>query len=505
MKRGLSALLAACIGVSGAMGLAACRENEFLEDPGNVLTVYFSAQGHTEAVAGYIAEATGGTLFELVPVEPYTSDDLRWTDDESRVVQEHENEELQNSVELVTVTPDGWENYDTVFLGYPIWWGIAAWPVNGFVTGNDFSGKTVIPFCTSSSSGIGESGDLLAETAGTGDWREGHRFRSSASQSDVVGWLETLGDFTGGDAGSTADTVTPDTGDTDEEQPDGGYMPPPETGDGPAENAPTADIAVPTPDVRQTILLWNEGNIPAYNESYQAASADDLGFIPYIESFPAQGEVKGAVLICPGGAFQFRSTVSEGYNVAEELSARGYQCFVVSYRLRPYSQEVSALDLARAVRYVRANAEAYGIEEDDIAVVGFSAGGILCGELLLHNDGHQLPTESDPDYVPDSLDYVSAEASAIGHIYSFYGRLSVSDNNVETLRAGDLPPTFYAYGTRDPFYRQFIQNADAVREAGVEVEEHVFENVGHGFGAGNASCDWIPSFDTFLTNIFEEN
>ncbi len=286
---------------------------------------------------------------------------------------------------------------------------------------------------------------------------------------------------------------------------DGGYMPPPETGDGPAEDAPTADIAVPTPDERQTIMLWNEGNIPAYNESFQRQSADNDDFIPYIESFPAQGEMKGAVLICPGGAFQFRSTVSEGYIVANALCARGYQCFVVSYRLRPYSQEVSALDLARAVRYVRANAGAYGINEDDIAVVGFSAGGILCGELLLHSDGYLLPTEIDPDYVPDSLDYVSAEASAIGHIYSFYGRLSVSDNDVETLRAGDLPPTFYAYGTRDPFYRQFIQNAEACREAGVPVEEHVFEGVGHGFGAGNASCDWIPSFDTFLTNIFANN
>ena len=107
----------------------------------------------------------------------------------------------------------------------------------------------------------------------------------------------------------------------------------------------------------------------------------------------------------------------------------------------------------------------------------------------MHSDGYLLPDEIDENYIPDSLDYVSAEASAIGHVYSFYGRLSVSDNDVDTLRAGDLPPTFYAYGTRDPFYRQFIRNANAVREAGVSVEEHVFENVGHGFGAGNASCD----------------
>ena len=353
-----------------------------------------------------------------------------------------------------------------------------------FAISNDFTGKTVYTFCTSSSSGLGDSTEVLAAMAGgEGTWLDGRRFSSSTSQSTVESWLEELG-FDGTD---------------------GGYMPPPETGDGPAENAPTADMAVPTPGERQTILLWNEGNIPAYNASYQAASADGLGFIPYIESFPAQGEIKGAVLICPGGAFQFRSTVSEGYNVAEALAARGYQCFVVSYRLRPYSQEVSALDLARAVRYVRANAEAYGIDEDDIAVVGFSAGGILCGELLLHSDGYLLPTAIDPDYTPDSLDYVSAEASAIGHIYSFYGRLSVSDNDVDTLRAGDLPPTFYAYGTRDPFYSQFIRNAEAAREAGVKVEEHVYQNVGHGFGAGNASCNWIPPFDEFLTNIFENN
>ena len=270
-----------------------------------------------------------------------------------------------------------------------------------------------------------------------------------------------------GTAGGLPSAETPSSGTSGSNaEEDGGYMPPPEGGENvPDANTPTADIAVPAPNERQTILLWNENNVPAYNQSNQHSSADDDDVIPYIESYPAQGAIKGAVLICPGGAFQFRSMRSEGYDVAERLSALGYQCFVVSYRLRPYSQEVSALDLARAVRYVRSNAHAYGIAEDDIAVVGFSAGGILCGELLLHSDGYRLPTETDESYVPDSLDYVSAEASAIGHIYSFYGRLSVSDNDVETLRAGDLPPAFYAYGTRDPFYRQFVQNANAERAA----------------------------------------
>ena len=126
-------------------------------ESGGVLVVYYSATGNTENVANYIAEATGGDLFEITPAEPYTSDDLNWTDDNSRVTLEHEDESLRD-VELVAETVDNWDRYDTVFIGYPIWWGIAAWPVDGFVEANDFTGKTVIPFCTSSSSGIGESG-----------------------------------------------------------------------------------------------------------------------------------------------------------------------------------------------------------------------------------------------------------------------------------------------------------------------------------------------------------
>src|SRR5699024_2023556 len=122
--------------------------------------------GNTEEAAGYIAEITGGDLFELEPADPYTSEDLNWTNEESRVVYEHDNPDAR-AVELVADTVDNWEDYDTVFIGYPIWWGIAAWPVDTFVEANDFTGKTVIPFCTSSSSGLGESGDLLEELAGT--------------------------------------------------------------------------------------------------------------------------------------------------------------------------------------------------------------------------------------------------------------------------------------------------------------------------------------------------
>ena len=159
---------------------------------GNVLIVYYSATGNTEAVANYIADATGGTLFELEPAEPYTDEDLNYNDENSRVSREHEDESLQD-VELVSTTVEGFDEYDTVFIGYPIWWGEAAWPVNQFVKNNDFTGKTVIPFATSASSGFGESGQLLADMAGTGDWQEGMRFGSSPDEAEVQEWIDGLG------------------------------------------------------------------------------------------------------------------------------------------------------------------------------------------------------------------------------------------------------------------------------------------------------------------------
>lgn len=110
---------------------------------GNVLVVYYSATGNTEGVANTIADITGGDLFELKPVEPYTDEDLNYSDENSRVSREHEDESLRN-VELTSTTVDNWDSYDTVFIGYPIWWGIAAQPMNTFVEANDFTGKTVI-------------------------------------------------------------------------------------------------------------------------------------------------------------------------------------------------------------------------------------------------------------------------------------------------------------------------------------------------------------------------
>ena len=159
---------------------------------GKVLVVYYSASGNTKRVAEDIAETAGGDLFEITPTEPYTSDDLNWTNSDSRVSREHDDESLRN-VPLTTTEVENWDDYDTVFIGYPIWWGIAAWPVDNFVKENDFTGKTVIPFCTAATSGIGDSGNLLEEMTGTGDWKEGERFHGGASESDISSWIDSLG------------------------------------------------------------------------------------------------------------------------------------------------------------------------------------------------------------------------------------------------------------------------------------------------------------------------
>jgi ABC-type glycerol-3-phosphate transport system substrate-binding protein len=156
-----------------------------------ILVAYYSAQEHTKRAAELVADTLDADIFVITPAEEYSSADLDWTDDSSRVVREHEDE--NRHTELVSTDVDGWEDYDTVLIGYPIWWQEAAWVVDDFVKDNDFTGKTVIPFCTSTSSGIGESGRLLAEMAGTGNWQEGQRFSQSFDENDVIDWANGLG------------------------------------------------------------------------------------------------------------------------------------------------------------------------------------------------------------------------------------------------------------------------------------------------------------------------
>lgn len=156
-----------------------------------ILVVYYSAQSHTEVVAKKIAANLNADMFEIVPKDVYTSADLNWSDEEFRVSREHDNESLRN-IELKNTKVDIWDSYDIVLIGYPIWWGIAAWPVNNFVKDNDFTGKTVIPFCTSASSGLGQSGKLLEEMANGGNWKTAQRFSSNASDAYIKTFTDSL-------------------------------------------------------------------------------------------------------------------------------------------------------------------------------------------------------------------------------------------------------------------------------------------------------------------------
>lgn len=167
------------------------NKNNSVSTNKKILVVYFSAQKHTEKVAKEIANNLNADIFEIEPKDVYTSDDLDWTNDNSRVSKEHDNESLRN-VELKTTTVDDWDNYDTILIGYPIWWGVAAWPVSTFVKANDFNGKTVIPFCTSASSGIGNSDKLLESDARSGKWLSGQRFSSNASSKDIKSFTDNI-------------------------------------------------------------------------------------------------------------------------------------------------------------------------------------------------------------------------------------------------------------------------------------------------------------------------
>lgn len=186
-----SVAFSAASSVAASSAAASSEATGTVTTTGKTLVVYFSATGTTQGVAQTIADTVGADLFEVVPSDPYTSDDLTWTNNDSRVSREHNDEGLR-AVALESTDVDGWDDYDTVFIGYPIWWGIAAWPMSSFVAVNDFTGKTVIPFCTSTSSGIGQSGELLAELAGTGSWLDGYRFSSSTTANDIAALAESL-------------------------------------------------------------------------------------------------------------------------------------------------------------------------------------------------------------------------------------------------------------------------------------------------------------------------
>ena len=165
--------------------------SETTDSNGKTIVVYFSASGNTKRVAELTASELGADLFEIEPAKPYTAEDLNWMDRNSRVCKEHDDASLQD-IELVTAQIPDWDEYDTVIIGYPLWWREAAWPINNFIKSNDFTGKTVVPFCTSTSSGFGDSGKNLEKMAGSGNWLDGQRFSEHESDESVIEWVQSL-------------------------------------------------------------------------------------------------------------------------------------------------------------------------------------------------------------------------------------------------------------------------------------------------------------------------
>ena len=161
------------------------------EENSKVLVAYFSATGTTKTLAEYAADAMGADLYEIVPEEPYTDDDLNYSDRNTRATVEQSDKNVRPAI---SGSVENMEQYETVFLAFPIWWGEEPRIMDTFVEAYDFSGKTIVPFCTSGGSGIGSSGENM-QSLSTGDatWMDGERLSSSASREDMVDWINGLG------------------------------------------------------------------------------------------------------------------------------------------------------------------------------------------------------------------------------------------------------------------------------------------------------------------------
>ncbi len=154
------------------------------------LVVYFSATGNTEAVAWLLAETQGADLQEIVPAEPYTEDDLNYNDDLSRANSEQND---ANSRPAIAGSMENVEQYDIVYVGFPIWWGNMPKILYTFFDTYDLTGKTIVPFCTSGSSGIEEAVRVIADMEPDATITEGLRTDTSQMATDVPAWLESIG------------------------------------------------------------------------------------------------------------------------------------------------------------------------------------------------------------------------------------------------------------------------------------------------------------------------
>ena len=155
-----------------------------------ILVAYFSATNNTEGIAQKLADGLDADLYEIEPEVPYTEEDLNYSDSSTRATQEQNDPDARPEI---SGSVENMEQYEIVFLGYPIWWGQAPRIMNTFVESYDFDGKTVVPFCTSGSSGFGSSDAALKDAAEGAEWLDGERFSADASDEDIFEWVDSLG------------------------------------------------------------------------------------------------------------------------------------------------------------------------------------------------------------------------------------------------------------------------------------------------------------------------
>lgn len=160
------------------------------EDTSNVLVAYFSCTGTTKELAEYISDGLNSDLYEITPESPYTDADLDYSNDNSRSTQEMNDPNVRPAI---SGSVKNMEQYDIIFVGYPIWWGDAPRILSTFMESYDFSGKTIVPFCTFSSSGIGSSATNLESLTSGATWLSGERFGGGNSRSEMVSWVNGLG------------------------------------------------------------------------------------------------------------------------------------------------------------------------------------------------------------------------------------------------------------------------------------------------------------------------
>lgn len=152
------------------------------------LVAYFSANGVTKAAAERLAKASGADLFEIKPQTPYTRADLDWTNKKSRSSVEMND---PNSRPEIAEKVSNMDNYDTVFIGFPIWWYVAPTIINTFVESYDFSGKTIVPFATSGGSGMGKTIEVLKSLCPTANWKKG-KMLNRVSDQELTTWVNSL-------------------------------------------------------------------------------------------------------------------------------------------------------------------------------------------------------------------------------------------------------------------------------------------------------------------------